>query len=65
MVAPGQLGTSAHSFQTYGHSMIVDSWGKIMAEMSVGPVVVSAEIDLDYLAKVRTELLALTHRRLI
>jgi deaminated glutathione amidase len=64
IIAPGQFGKSAQSFETYGHSMIVDPWGKILGELADGPGVVVTEIDLDYLARVRAELPALTHRRL-
>lgn len=64
VIAPGQFGESAHSFKTHGHSMIVDPWGKILAELPDGPGFITAEIDLDYLAKVRAELPALEHRRL-
>jgi deaminated glutathione amidase len=65
IIAPGQFGTGTKSFETYGHSMIVDPWGKVLAELADGPGIVTAEIDLDYLAKVRAELPALTHRKLI
>jgi deaminated glutathione amidase len=64
VIAPDQFGKSANSFETYGHSMIVDPWGKIIAELPDGPGVISAIIDLDFLAKVRAELPALNHRRL-
>ncbi len=64
IIAPDQFGKSAKSFETHGHSMIVDPWGKILAELADGPGVISAEVDLEYLAKVRAELPALTHRRL-
>ncbi|MDH3442644.1 MAG: carbon-nitrogen hydrolase family protein [Deltaproteobacteria bacterium] len=64
VMAPAQFGRSANSFETHGHSMIVDPWGKILAELADGPGVITAEIDLDYLAKVRRELPALKHRRL-
>jgi predicted amidohydrolase len=64
VIAPGQFGKSPRSFETHGHSMIVDPWGRIIAELSSGAGVVSAEVDLDYLAKVRAELPALGHRRL-
>jgi predicted amidohydrolase len=64
VIAPGQFGKSRRSFETHGHSMIVDPWGRIIAELSSGAGVASAEVDLDYLAKVRAELPALRHRRL-
>ena len=64
VIAADQFGKSAKSFETHGHSMIVDPWGKIIAELADGPGVITAEIDLDYIAKVRAELPALKHRRL-
>lgn len=63
MIAPDQFGKSPRSFETHGHSMIVDPWGKILAERADGAGVISAEIDLDYLAQIRAELPALKHRR--
>ena len=65
VIAPGQFGQSRSSFATHGHSMIVDPWGKILAELADGAGIVSAEIDLEYLAQVRAELPALRHRRLV
>jgi len=44
--------------------MIVDPWGQVMAELPDGPGVITAEVDMEYLAKVCTELPALNHRRL-
>jgi deaminated glutathione amidase len=64
VIAPNQFGKSPKSFETHGHSMIVDPWGKIIAEIADGAGIISAEIDLDYLAKVRAELPSLRHRRL-
>jgi len=65
IVAPDQFGKSAKSFETHGHSMIIDPWGKVLAERADGAGVICAEIDLDFLAKVRAELPALSHRRLV
>ena len=64
IIAPGQFGQSRSSFETHGHTMIVDPWGKILAELPKGAGTVLADIDLDYLEKVRAELPALNHRRL-
>jgi len=65
VIAPGQFGQSPSSFATHGHSMIVDPWGKILAELADGAGIVTAEIDIEYLIKVRAELPALRHRRLV
>jgi deaminated glutathione amidase len=64
VIAPGQFGKNPKSFATHGHSMIVDPWGKILAELADGPGMIMAEVDLDYLIKVRAELPALNHRKL-
>jgi len=64
IIAPDQFGKTANSFETHGHSMIIDPWGRIIAELPDGPGVITATIDFDYLAKIRAELPALNHRRL-
>jgi deaminated glutathione amidase len=64
VIAPGQCGKNPKSFETYGHSMIIDPWGTVLAQLTDGPGLALADIDLDYLDKVRLELPALTHRKL-
>lgn len=63
-IASNQGGFHVNGRETYGHSMIVDPWGKIMASLPSGAGVVSAEIDPDRLEKVRAAFPALEHRRL-
>lgn len=64
IIAADQVGKAADSINTHGHSMIVDPWGRVLAEASSkGPEVILAELDLGYLAKVRSELPALSHRK--
>src|SRR5262245_13204064 len=65
VIAADQFGKSPKSFECHGHSMIVDPWGKVLARLPDGPGVITAEIDFDHLAKVRAELPALKHRRLL
>jgi nitrilase len=64
LIAPDQAGTSPHGFADYGDSMIVDPWGRVLARAGEGEAVVTAEIDLGYLARIRQELPCLTHVRL-
>ncbi len=64
VIAADQFGKSAKSFECHGHSMIVDPWGTMLAELPDGPGAITAEIDLEWLDKVRSELPALKHRRL-
>jgi len=62
LIAPDQFGKSAKSFETHGHSMIVDPWGRVAASLPRGPGVVVVEIDPNVTDKVRASLPALGHR---
>jgi predicted amidohydrolase len=64
VVAADQSGTSPHGFADYGDSLIADPWGRVLARAGDGEGVVTAEVDLDYLARVRRELPSLAHQRL-
>ncbi len=64
VIAPNQIGKNTHGFADYGNSMIVDPWGKILARAPDKECFITAEIDLEYLHKVRRELPCLAHRRL-
>ena len=48
--------------QNWGHSMIVDPWGKILTQLAEGPGFATARLDLDYLARVREMLPVAGHR---
>ena len=47
----------------YGHSLIVDPWGKVLADGGEGPGVVMATIDLDEVAAARARIPSLSHDR--
>ena len=64
VLASAQGGTHANGRRTFGHSMLIDPWGEIKDVLAEGEGVVSGEIDLDYLAKVRESLPALKHRKM-
>jgi predicted amidohydrolase len=64
MVAAAQWGKHPRGRATYGHSMIVDPWGTVVAEASDRSTVVVADADRAYLERVRTSLPCLTHRKL-
>ena len=65
VLAANQHGPSGQGHADYGHSMIVDPWGTVVACASDGERVVAAEIDLGLLAKVRREMPCLEHARLV
>jgi predicted amidohydrolase len=62
VIAPGQFGIKPR-FQAYANSMIIDPWGNVIARASNHPDVIFAEIDLDYVNKVRHQLYTLANRR--
>lgn len=63
VIAAAQWGEHAGGRKTYGHSMIIDPWGEILAELPGGPGVVLAELDMIKLERIRTAFPVLTHRR--
>lgn len=64
IIAPDQVGRHPASMEAYGHSMIVDPWGRVVSEATNEPGLVLATIDLAYLEDVRRRLPALEHRKL-
>ena len=65
VVAPGQAGMGAGGIPTYGNSMIVDPWGRVLARApQEGEHVISAELDLGELTDIRRRLPALHNRKL-
>jgi deaminated glutathione amidase len=64
LVASAQGGYHVSGRETYGHSMIVDPWGVVLAERERGAGVVHAEIDLARLRRVRRSFPSIEHRRL-
>ncbi len=64
MLASAQAGIHPDGRQTWGHSMIIDPWGKVICELAEGEGVIVADLSKDYLRQVRQSLPALQHRRL-
>ena len=63
MVAPDQSGEYLPGRKTWGHSMIVDPWGRILAVREEGVGVCAADLDLSQVDEVRKAVPALQHRR--
>jgi len=62
VIAPAQGGVHENRRRTWGHSMVVDPWGAVLAQRDEGPGVVLADLDPAHLAQVRLQLPALEHR---
>lgn len=63
VIAPNQYGKDPLGKSNYGHSMIVDPWGTIIAQCSNSEAIIYGELNLDFLQKVRKELPSLKHKR--
>jgi predicted amidohydrolase len=63
VIAPAQGGTHANGRQTYGHSLIVSPWGKILAEAGTDPCVTTADIDPAEVEAARARIPSLRHDR--
>ncbi len=61
--APNQCGVHAEDRRTWGHSLIVDPWGEILADGGAEVGYVSAEIDPAKVARARSRIPALEHDR--
>lgn len=62
MIAPAQGGVHENGRRTWGHSMVVDPWGSVLAQRDEGPGVVLADLDPERQARQRAQLPALEHR---
>lgn len=62
--APAQTGTHGSDRKTWGHAMIVNPWGDVIADAGEKPGVAYAKIDPQRLKKVRNNIPSLRHRRL-
>jgi predicted amidohydrolase len=62
VLAAAQGGTHPGGRRTYGHSVLIDPWGRIVAECEDGPGIVVGDVDLARIAEVRAQLPAISHR---
>ena len=64
VVAAAQAGTTAEGIATFGHSLIVDPWGEVLAEStSDRPEVVMATLDVSEVARRRAQIAVMDFRR--
>jgi deaminated glutathione amidase len=63
LLAPAQFGAHGANRSSYGHALVVDPWGAVLAECGDHDGFALARLDFDYQDEVRTALPVLTHRR--
>lgn len=62
VAAPAQVGIHSEKRQTYGNSMIIDPWGKVLARADNEETVITAKIDFSYQDEVRKSIPCLRHK---
>lgn len=65
LLGAGQAGVHSGTRETWGHSQVIDPWGRVLAELPVStPDFCAADCDLVALAELRRQMPLLSHRRL-
>ena len=64
VLAPAQVGQHADGRKTWGHSLLIDPWGEVVACLPQGEGVISGQLDSQRIQEIRAQLPALNHRRL-
>lgn len=65
IVAAAQTGQHANGRQTFGHSVIIDPWGQIIADAGTQPGMITVTMDGDFLQQVRQRMPVARHNRFI
>ena len=63
VISPGLCGSHAEGKETFGHSVIIDPWGEVLADGGPDVGVITAEIDMTKVTETRGKVPALTHDR--
>jgi len=63
VLAAAQGGVHPNGRRTFGHSLFIDPWGLVVAELEMGPGIIVGDVDASRLKQVRRELPAFSHRR--
>lgn len=65
VIAPAQTGTHANGRQTYGHSLIIDPWGLVLADAGTAVGAISVDIDLQQVFSLRQRMPLAEHNRFL
>jgi len=64
VIGAGQGGVHNARRETFGHSMIIDPWGRVLDVLASGEGIVVADVDLPALHELRRKMPVFSHRRL-
>ena len=64
VIAPNQCGPLGRSRRTWGHSMVIDAWGQVLAQCEESPGCAVADIDMGEQTALRERFPVLKHRRM-
>jgi nitrilase len=64
VVAPAQSGFHENGRETHGDALVVEPWGRVVTRLPRGTGVITAELDLARLRRLRQDFPAVRHRRL-
>lgn len=56
VIASGQWGTHNEKMKTFGHSLIIDPWGEVLADAGEGEKIIFAELSMDRIKEIRSRL---------
>jgi predicted amidohydrolase len=65
VIAAAQVGDHEDGRTTYGHSLVVDPWGRVLLDMDEGAGLGLADLDLSRIGEVRGRVPAIANRRVI
>jgi predicted amidohydrolase len=65
VIAAAQCGLHEYGRKTYGHSLVVDPWGKIVLDMGASPNLAFVDLDIGTIAEVRKQIPVHANRRTI
>ncbi|MBU3653908.1 MAG: carbon-nitrogen hydrolase family protein, partial [Limnohabitans sp.] len=63
VLAPAQHGVHEDGRETYGHSVVINPWGEVVAEQADGEGLLMATLDLNQTAQARKRVPSLQHAR--
>ncbi len=63
ILAANQGGRHPNGRETFGHSCLVDPWGRVVASLDSGPGLICETLDLDHLQQIREQMPVAAHRR--